>query len=414
MSITIFENCRLFDGVSELIPGGMRVVVEDDVIREVSDRPVGLSDLNSDIRTVDCEGRFLMPGLIDLHCHAYSATFDLARLDRMPKPLLVSYALKHLEGAVRRGFTTVRDPGGGDVGLALAIEKGLAEGPRFLFGGRALSQTGGHGDLRPGTEDEPCGCAYSGVITRVVDGADQMRLVVRDELRRGADHIKVFISGGVASPSDPVWMPQFTRAELHAAVEEAATRGKYVIAHCHTDDGARRCVEAGIRSIDHATQVSAETAALIAGAGLCTVPTLAVLHQLATAGERSGMAPSRRAKTAGMLKSMLASIETCRRAGVRVGLGTDLFGTEFHEMQSGEMRYRADVDTPIDILRSATSVNADIAMLGSTLGQIRAGFAADLIVLDGDPLKDLSIFERYRSTMPVVMRAGRFVRNDLH
>lgn len=413
MSISIFSNCKVFDGISDSIPDGMHVAIEGGLIREISDRPIHLPGASEQVRSIDCGGRFLMPGLIDLHFHAYSASFDLPMLDRMPKPLLVSYAIKHLNDALRRGFTTVRDPGGGDVGLALAIERGLVEGPRFLYGGKALSQTGGHGDMRDYGDDDLCGCTYSGVICRVVDGADEVRRVARDELRKGAHHIKVFISGGVASPNNPLWMPQFTRDELRAAVEEAATRGKYVIAHCHTDDGAKRCVEAGIRSIDHATQISAPTAAMIAEAGLYTVPTLAVVHEVANAAQGAGMLPERAAKASGMLDNMLASIEACRRAGVKVGLGTDIFGTEFHDMQASEFRYRADVDSPIDILRSATSVNAEIAQCGDTLGQIKPGYAADLILLDGDPLQDLSIFERYRASMPVVMRGGRMIRNDL-
>lgn len=410
MSITVFSNCRVFDGVNDAIPDGMHVVVEGDRICEVSDRPILLPGARDGVKMIDCSGRLLMPGLIDLHFHAYSASFDISLLDRMPKPLLVSYAVKHLEDALKRGFTTVRDPGGGDVGLALAIERGLIDGPRFLYGGRALSQTGGHGDMRGDGEDDICGCTYSGVICRVVDGADAVRLMARDELRKGAHHIKVFISGGVASPNDPLWMPQFTREELRAAVEEAETRGKYVIAHCHTDDGARRCVDVGIRSIDHATQVSSETAALIAEAGSCTVPTLAVVHEVANVAKETGLRPERAAKAAGMLESMLESIENCRRAGVKIGLGTDIFGTDYHDMQSSEFRYRSDVDTPIDILRSATSVNAEIAQCGDTLGQIKSGYLADLILIDGDPLRDISVFERYRTSMPIVMRGGRILR----
>ncbi len=334
-------------------------------------------------------------------------------LDRMPKPLLVSYAIKHLEDAAQRGFTTVRDPGGGEVGLAMAIECGLIQGPRFLYGGKALSQTGGHGDMRPGMEEEYCNCAYSGTICQVVDGVDQVRKVARNELRKGADHIKVFISGGVASPSDPIWMPQFTNEELRAAVEEAETRRKYVIAHCHTDDGAQRCVDAGIRSIDHATMVSAQTAANIAAAGAYTVPTLAVIQEILESGIEAGMAPEGMAKVDGVLDKMLTSIETCRAAGVKIGLGTDIFGTRWHDLQASEFRFRAAVDRPIDILRSATSINAEIAQRGDEIGQIAPGFAADLIVLDQDPLKDISVFERYRSEMPVVMLGGRFLRNEL-
>jgi len=409
MSAKIFSNCQLFDGVGDDIRDGMNVLVDDEVIREVSESPI-VSDC---AEVFDCDGRFLMPGLLDLHFHAYSPTFNIRKLDRMPKPLLVSYAIKHLEDAVLRGFTTIRDPAGGDVGLALAIEQGLFDGPRFFFGGKALSQTGGHGDMRPGDEEDVCGCAYSGVICQVVDGADQVRKVAREELRKGADHIKVFISGGVASPSDPIWMPQFTNEELRAAVEEAETRKKYVIAHCHTDDGARRCVEVGIRSIDHASQVTPETAAIIAKSESYTVPTLAVVQEMMAHGAEAGMRPEGIAKVSGLYEEMLVSIENCQRAGVKVGLGTDIFGTKFHDMQASEFRFRAEVDKPIDILRSATSINAEIAQRGHDLGQIAPGFLADLIVLDKSPLDDISVFERYRSEMPVILRGGKFLRNEL-
>lgn len=408
MAITLLTNCTLFDGIREETPGGMHVVLEGDRIREVTDQLPAL-----DGRVLDCGGRFLMPGLLDMHFHAYSASFNMQELDRMPKPLLVSYAIKHLEDAVQRGFTTVRDPGGGDVGLALAIERGLVRGPRFLYGGKALSQTGGHGDMRPGWQEEPCNCAYSGVICQVVDGVDEVRKAARDELRKGAHHIKVFISGGVASPTDPIWMPQFTNEELRAAVQEAETRRKYVVAHCHTDDGAQRCAETGIRSIDHATHVRDDTARKIAAAGAYAVPTLAVVHEIMECGAEAGMGPESLAKIAGVKDQMLASIEACRRAGVKIGLGTDIFGTEFHDYQASEMRYRSEVDRPIDILRSATSVNAEIAQLEDEAGRITPGHRADLILLNGNPLDDVSIFERYRSEMPVIIKGGEFLKNEL-
>lgn len=408
MAITLLTNCTLFDGIREETPGGMHVVLEGDRIREVTDQLPAL-----DGRVLDCGGRFLMPGLLDMHFHAYSASFNMQELDRMPKPLLVSYAIKHLEDAVQRGFTTVRDPGGGDVGLALAIERGLVRGPRFLYGGKALSQTGGHGDMRPGWQEEPCNCAYSGVICQVVDGVDEVRKAARDELRKGAHHIKVFISGGVASPTDPIWMPQFTNEELRAAVQEAETRRKYVVAHCHTDDGAQRCAETGIRSIDHATHVKDDTARKIAAAGAYAVPTLAVVHEIMECGAEAGMGPESLAKIAGVKDQMLASIEACRRAGVKIGLGTDIFGTEFHDYQASEMRYRSEVDRPIDILRSATSVNAEIAQLEDEAGRIAPGHRADLILLNGNPLDDVSIFERYRSEMPVIIKGGEFLKNEL-
>lgn len=409
-NLTVLENLRLFDGVHAEIREGESVVIEAGTIREVAR---GRHEF-ADATRIDCGGRFLMPGLIDLHFHAYSATFDFQWLDRMPKPLLVAHAFTHLQGALERGFTTVRDPGGGDIGLSMAIDRKLIRGPRFFYGGKALSQTGGHGDLRPAHHEEPCNCAYSGVICQVVDGADQVRRVAREELRKGADHIKVFISGGVASPTDPMWMPQFTNAELVAAVEEARTRRKYVIAHCHTDDGARRCVEAGIRSIDHATVVSDATARLIAESGATyTVPTLAVVHQVTECGAEAGMPPESIAKIKGVLGQMLGSIESCRRAGVKIGLGTDLFGTDFHYLQANEFRYRREVDQPIDILRSATSINAEIMQRAGELGVVAPGAKADLILIDGDPLADITVLERFRTHMPLIIRDGEIIRRTL-
>ena len=268
--------------------------------------------------------------------------------------------------------------------------------------------------MRPGWEEEPCNCAYSGVICQVVDGVDEVRKVSRNELRKGAHHIKVFISGGVASPSDPVWMPQFTNDELRAAVEEAETRRKYVIAHCHTDEGAQRCVDVGIRSIDHASEVSDETARNIAAGGSYTVPTLAVVQEIMESGPEAGMPPESVAKIEGMLDQVYASIEACRRAGVKIGMGTDIFGTEYHDMQASEMRFRSEVDQPVDILRSATSVNAEIAQLDGETGRIEAGLSADLIVLENNPFNDLSVFERYREEVSLIVRSGDVIKNQLN
>lgn len=406
----LLRNATLFDGVTADLTDHIDVLIEGSRIVEVSSTPIRRD--GSDV--IELAGRVLMPGLIDAHFHAYSPTFHMHTLDTMPRALLVSYAARFLREALQRGFTTVRDPGGGDVGLALAVRKGLINGPRFLFGGKALSQTGGHGDMRPPHEVSSCGCAYSGVITQLVDGPDQVRHVVREELRRGANHIKVMMSGGVASPSDPLWMDQFTDEELRVAVEEAARRHKYVAAHCHTDEAARRCVSLGVRSIEHGTRISDSTARMIAAApATFTVPTLAVLHQLVDYRESTGMSASSIEKVDGLIADMLSSITNCRRAGVRIGFGTDLFGEAFHALQSREFRHRAEVDRPIDILRSATSVNAEILQMEDQIGIVRAGACADLIALDTNPLEDITCFERWQSEMPLVIAEGRIVRDEI-
>lgn len=266
--ITVFSNARVFDGSSAELVEGVNVVVEGERIREVSrDRHAF-----ADARKIDCAGRVLMPGLIDAHYHAYSPSFDLYSTDRMPQSFLVSHATEHLEGALRRGFTTVRDAAGGDIGLWMAIEAGLIKGPRFFFSGKALSQTGGAGDIRPRTIEEPCLCGrYSGVSFQVADGVDEVRRVTREELRKGATQIKLYMSGGVISPDDPIWMPQFAEEEIRAVVQEAATRRTYVMAHCHTDEAAQRCVEYGVRSIEHGSQIGDATARRLAASGTFVV-----------------------------------------------------------------------------------------------------------------------------------------------
>ena len=354
-----------------------------------------------------------MPGLIDAHFHAYTPTFDIVSNDRMPQSLLVSHARVILEGALQRGFTSVRDAGGGDIGLWMAIEKGLIKGPRFFFSGKAISQTGGHGDERSAEVIEPCSCGrYAGSLSMVADGVDEVRRAVREELRKGARQIKLFVSGGVVSPTDPLWMPQFTEAEIRAAVYEASTRRTYVMAHCHTDDGARRCVQYGVRSIEHGTQIGDETARLIAQSRAFVVPTLSVIDVIRKHGPRLGLPPMGLEKIKGLYEDMLKSIEACTRARVRIGLGSDLLDHIFHKLQGGELALRGEVSKPIDVLRSATSVNADLLQMSGELGCIKAGAFADVLVLNGNPLRDLGLF-RELGNLPLVMKGGQWVRNAL-
>ena len=405
----VLKNALIFDGVHEALLEGASVVIENGIIRDVGAR----ASTPKNAQSVELQGRFLMPGLLDLHFHAYSVSFDELILQRMPKPLLVSHANRLLEGALQRGFTSVRDPGGGEVGLALAIEAGLVKGPRFFFGGKALSQTGGHGNARHPHHSELCRCRFSDAISQVVDGEDEVRKACREELRKGADHIKLFISGGVTSSSDPIWMSQFSDAEVRAAVQEAASRRKYVAAHCLTDEGARRCVEHGIRSIEHGFSISKATARLIAKSGTTyVVPTLAVLQQLGEHTRELGLSEQSIAKVAGAREAALEGIRHCVEAGVKLGLGTDLFGPEYHPMQSREIELRCELQAPIDVLRSATSINAEILQRSGELGVIAPGARADLIALNDNPLKDPHVFARPGS-MPLIVKGGEFVRREL-
>lgn len=409
--ITIFRNAKIFDGHSEEILDGGDVIIEDGRIREVA----GASDGFADATVIDCKGRYLMPGLIDCHFHAYSPSMNIASSEHMPPPLMAAHAAKVLEGTLTRGFTTVRDAAGGDIGLWMAIEQGLIKGPRFFFSGKAISQTGGHGDMRPGNQHEICGCkGYTGAITLVADGADAVRAAVREELRKGAHQIKIFVSGGALSPTDPMWMPQFTEAEIRAAVYEASTRRTYVMAHSHTDDSSRRCSEYGVRTIEHGTLIHKdETAQILAKNGTYVVPTLSVSDVLRRHVNELGLPSAVIEKINSIDKEALRSIEVCMRAGVKLGFGTDLLDHAFHPYQGGELELRGQVSKPIDILRSVTSINAEILQMPDELGCIKAGALADILVLEGNPFDDLSLFRTPLKNIPVIMKGGVFVRNDL-
>jgi imidazolonepropionase-like amidohydrolase len=408
--ITELRNARIFDGVSAELNEGATVIVEDDRIREIVTTPRSFPDA----QVIDCRGHVLMPGLIDAHFHAYTPTFDILKIDRMPPALLVSHARVILEGALQRGFTTVRDAGGGDIGLWMAIEEGWIQGPRFFFSGKAISQTGGHGDARPGTVVEPCGCArYAGALSLVADGVDEVRRAVREELRRGARQIKLFVSGGVVSPTDPIWMPQFTDEEISAAVHEASTRRTYVMAHCLTDEGARRCIKSGVRSIEHGTEISEDTARLIVAHKAFVVPTLSVVDVLRKHAADLGLPPMSRQKISGIYESYAKSIDVCTRAGVKLGLGSDLLGQEFHPLQGGELALRAEFNRPIDVLRSATSVNAELLQMSGQLGCIQPGAYADLLVTGGDPLRDPGLFRDSLANILLIMKGGKCIRTAL-
>ena len=298
MTITAFENCRIFDGHGPEYIEDHRVIVAEgriQALEPMSGKPP------QDAEIVDCGARVLMPGLIDCHFHAYGVSFSFYELDRMPRELLAQHGAKTMRDTLHRGFTTIRDAAGADIGLWLALERGLIEGPRLFYPGRALSQTGGHGDMRPGDQIEAsaCACGYMGSLTVTADGPDEVRKAVREELRKGAHQIKIFISGGVVSPTDPLWMPQFSDEEVRAAVEEAATRRTYVMAHCHTDDGARRCVELGVRTIEHGSEILDDTAKAIVKAGAYVVPTLSVMHVIKDYSGQLGSVQQPRQDSAG-------------------------------------------------------------------------------------------------------------------
>ena len=304
-----------------------------------------------------------MPGLIDAHVHVIAVDQVLARLSERPVSLVTLQAARVLEGMLQRGFTTIRDAGGADGGLAEAVEEGLVRGPRIFPSGQALSQTGGHGDLRPRTRSVSvvaCACCEGGAgLARIADGVAECRRAARDELRKGATQIKIMASGGVASPYDPVWNLQYSEEEVRAIVEEARAWHTYVMAHAYSPEAIRRSIDFGVRSIEHGNLIDRATAEHVAGADAFVVPTLVTYDALHRFGRELGFPEVSLAKLGDVREAGLRSLEILQAAGVRIGFGTDLLGP-MHRHQSREFVIRAEAMAPFDIIRSATIVNAEL------------------------------------------------------
>lgn len=410
MSQTIFENCALFSTEQPELLEGHHVLVEDARIKEVSDRPI----TSSTARVINLAGRTLMPGLTDAHVHVMAVTADLSKIGQMSASLITAHARPIMEGMLLRGFTTVRDAGGADWGLAEAVRSGLFKGPRLLFSGHAISQTGGHGDMRHKNDDsETCACAYAtSALSKVADGVTEVRKATRDELRKGATQIKIMASGGVASPTDHIANTQYSLEEMRAAVEEAEASRTYVMAHAYGARAIRRAIECGVRSIEHGNLVDLETAQLMAERGAFMVPTLATYEMLYRMGGDLGFPRSSLEKLSEVRDYGLRAIEYCRKAGTKIGHGSDLLG-EMHAYQSIEFSLKGEVLSPHEVIKAATATNAELFNMAGEIGVIAPGALADLLVIDGNPLKDLNLLQEQGRHMPVIMKEGQFIKNTL-
>jgi imidazolonepropionase-like amidohydrolase len=408
----ILENARIFDGLSEECADGASVLIEGDTIREVSNTYIKAGCA----RRIDLSGKTLMPGLIDLHIHSYFSDLNAKVVDGRDAPYRTAYAVKKLGHALDCGFTTVRDIGGGDYPLAAAIQDRLIRGPRFFYAGKVLSMTGGHVDYRLPNESTHthgyCSCGSMNWGGVVVDGVDECLKASREELRRGAHCIKIVASGGVMSPSDPMWMNQFREDETRAIVNECTERRTYVSAHCHPISSIRRSIDFGVRCIEHATLIDGDTARYVAEKGAYVVPTMAVIFATMEVGTQLGLPPDSLEKLKIAHESALQGLDHMRNAGVKMGYGTDLLGSTYNQ-QCREFELRREVFTPLEQLRQVTSMGAEILMQEDRLGCVKPGAFADLIVVDGDPLKDISLLTANGEKLDVIIRAGEIVKDRL-
>ncbi len=411
MSQILFRNFEMLDPEQDERVGGHELLVEGSLIREVSDRPIRANGAEA----VDCGGRTLMPGLIDCHVHVVLNEVFLGKLESQPVTLMTAHAMASLRASLDRGFTSVRDTGGADWGLRQAVEEGLVAGPRLFIAGRAIGPTGGHSDSRRRTDLGvrcPC-CDALAFAMCLADGTAEVRKSVREEMRQGCDHVKIMMSGGVASPFDPLDSLQFSPGEAKAAVEEAEAFGRYVCAHAYSPEAITRAAEAGVRTIEHGNLIDDKAAKLMAGKGMFLVANLVAYYAMRERAHEYGMSGEMLEKNDLVIDGGLRSLEICRRAGVPVAYGSDLLG-QLQVDQSREFILRAEVLPAIEIVRAATTVAARVLRHEDRLGCLKPGAFADIILVDGNPLADLNLFGGQGRHMPVIMKDGRFHKNTLH
>ncbi len=407
----VLRNARPFDSASGRVGPLSQIVIEGERIAAITAEPLQVDDA----QVIDAGGRVVLPGLIDAHVHVVAASHDLTALGLQPPSLVTAQASAIMRGMLHRGFTTVRDAAGADFGLQEAQSRGLFEGPRLYIAGFPVSQTGGHADMRPKgvrTREMFCACAGLGLIGAIADGVGEVRRAVREQVRNGANQIKIMAGGGVSSPADPLEGTQFSIDELRAACEEAEAANLYAMAHAYSPRAVTRAVQAGVRSIEHGNLIDAATAREMKRCGAYLVPTLSTYAALADEGARLGWSAAMLDKLAKVQTRGIEAVRIALDEGVPVVFGTDLLG-HMHDRQSGEFDLRLQAMSPVQALQSATIVAARLMRAEGEIGELVPGAWADLLVVDGDPTASLAMLTAPETGIRLLMQGGRTVRNSL-
>jgi imidazolonepropionase-like amidohydrolase len=415
----VFTNFMLFDGKSSALRGGLRLWVEDGRIRGIASGDAGAPE---GARRIDCGGRVLMPGLIDAHWHTIFAGLPVTALMTADIGFIFLAAAAQAERTLMRGFTTVRDLGGPSFPLKQAIDSGLTTGPRIYPSGAMITTTGGHGDLRPTSDlprspgGPPTQIEQKGAAA-IADSADEVRLRVREQLLLGASQIKLVGGGGVSSPRTTLDMLTFSEPELRAGVEAAADRNTYVTVHAYPPPAIRRAIDAGVQCIEHGHLMDEATAKLMADKGiwLSTQPFVGEDDAAPLTGQS-------RANLLQMLAGTGTLYPLARKHGIRTAFGSDmLFSPEFAERQGIMLNHLTRWYGAAEILKMATSGNAELMALSGPrnpypgkLGVVEAGAYADLLVVAGDPLQDLSLLAAPDKNLALIMKDGKVVKDALH
>lgn len=415
-----FTNIQLFDGKSNKLVEGKRVIVEGNKIRSVEAATTSVAD---DIDVIDGGGRTLMPGLIDCHWHTTMAAMSMMDLLTADVGYINLVAAEEANKTLMRGFTSVRDMAGPSFGLKRAIDSGVNPGPRIWPSGAMISQTSGHGDFRlpyevPSPMNAPLshGDAIGG--GSIADGPDQVMKRVREQLMLGASQIKLAAGGGVASNYDPIDVSQYTEAEFRAAVDCAENWGTYVAVHAYTPRAIQTAIRGGVRCIDHGQLMDEETAKVMADNDIWFSSQAFIDNEFANPYPEGSV---NREKQSTMFAGTDTAYGLAKKYRLKTAWGTDILSNPTMTKHQGAILatmsrwYSND-----EILTMATSSNAALlAMSGprnpypGKIGVIEADAYADILVVDGDPIADIKLIADPDANLKVIMKDGRIYKNTL-
>lgn len=415
----LINNVEIFNGIDQKTIKG-NVLVVDSKIFKISTQPIP-TNKSANVTIIDGQGKFLMPGLIDAHYHAMFASLPQIALLTSDIGFVNIAAAKNIENLLMNGYTSIRDLGGPVFGLKQAIDRGLVPGPRIWPSGAFISQTGGHGDFRLPNDipnDPTKGLTYAERINAaaIADNPDVVRVKAREQLMLGASQLKLMAGGGVSSIYDPLDVTQYTEAELRAAVEAAENWGTYVTVHAYTPRAIQQSIRAGVKCIDHGQMIDEETVKMMVEHNVAWS-----LQPFIDEGDTGVLSPESRAKQLEMYNGTDTAFELAKKYKIKLGYGTDvLFDAKKAAQPAAQLLKMKRWFSNFEILKMATSNNADIlAMSGKRspyagrLGVVEEGALADLLLIDGNPLNNLEVFQNAKETLVLIIKNGKLVKNSL-
>ena len=398
----VFRNASLVDPANGQVHPNTTVTTRGGKIVHVE------KSSTADDHGIDLKGKYLSPGLIDCHVHlnAVPGEKGLYAMKHLDQNVITLRATQMAKDMIKRGFTSARDCGGTSVAMKEAIQQGVVNGPRLFVGLNQLTQTGGHGDLRDRFDLTECCGGHIFGSGRLCDGPAECLRVSRDQIRRGADFIKIMGGGGVSSPTDAIDSVQFNAEEIRTMSEVASINKTYVSCHAYTPQSIQNAIMNGVRAIEHGNLMDEPTAQLMVEKKCFLTPTLITYEAMASDRYVSYLPVEGVEKNASVLRAGLGSLKLADDAGITMCFGTDLLGPMCH-LQTHEFSIRSQVLSAEKVLKMATVNAAQLLMRESMLGKIEEGYAADLLVLNANPLEDVTILDHPEKHLLLVMKEGR-------